>query len=558
MPKFSKTKILLVSLLTLLVFTSLFTSPAQAAKTRIQDVDGNIYLINNESTDSAAKTYISGDGSVYYDKNTQELTKSVDGNMISALLSGLKNEIIPQPLLIRDSETGEPLTSASGQYLYINQPGALDTVMSFNQQMYHNPPASGIVYAQQEWEKITTGHVAHAQTEGEASWIYYPGLGYNILKPIQAFWTITRNIAYLALILIIIIIAFMVAFRSNLGGQTQVTIANSIPNIIVALIMITLSYPLSGLAIDMITVGSNLVQQVLVQNSWSPGYKDVWAPTTLDKFGFEIKNVKEFGGTFGTEEDPARNHLQIDDPAMSAWEIFITSNVDIINADTKSVIPQTNVLGGVVTKVLTGMLDNGFTGVFIQLMFAIAALSTSVKLFLKFLTKYLVLVLYPIISPFIMLTVAIPGQGAKAIFGYFKTLLSASLSFVAVYAVFLLMIVITHHTEFMNGLKFLPPLLGYSSAVLDSTETSQISVVQMILAFGLFMTTPVIPDALDQALNVLPAYADRLTPGQRTTRALVGGAPFMGLPTGLAGGFGGASAVVGKFTQPFGPKKPSK
>jgi len=89
MPKFSKTKILLVSLLTLLVFTSLFTSPAQAAKTRIQDVDGNIYLINNESTDSAAKTYISGDGSVYYDKNTQELTKSVDGNMISALLSGL-------------------------------------------------------------------------------------------------------------------------------------------------------------------------------------------------------------------------------------------------------------------------------------------------------------------------------------------------------------------------------------------------------------------------------------------------------------------------------------
>ena len=423
-------------------------------------------------------------------------------------------------------EDGNPITSKSGQNVYIRDGGAIAQLGNMSQSMYDHPPASGIVYAQDQWNMITNGQKAYAQTDSDASdsWVYYPGLGFNILSPITKFWLMSRNIAYLAMILVIIVIAFLVAFRSSFSGQTQVTIANSIPNIILALVMITISYPLSGLAIDLITVGANLVQQVLVQNTFSPGY-EVWTATDLNANLFGLETPDELGDLAKYEGD-AKYHLQIDDSAMSTWQVFGTSGINVQDLPEDSdltLIPDSGPIGDMINNLLSG--TEGLTTTIVQLVFVISAFMTSLKLFFKLLTKYVVLIVYPIISPFIMLTIAIPGRGAASITSYFKTLLSASFSFIAVYAVFLFIIVLTRDAELSREITFTPPLVGVGSA----TANEQLgSLIQMILAFALFITTPAIPDMMDSWFNVINL-------NERKTFDLARGQAAAGYRPGIAG-----------------------
>lgn len=511
--------LLLVNLV--LLFTVAFISPVSAQE---------LQSLRATETQSAGAIYIGGQYAVCDDAACTNATINQNNSQLDALAWGLLNRIQTTniPLYTQD---GQPVTASNGTPVYVQRSGAIAGVMNYSNQMYLNPPASGVVYAQQEWNKITKGYVAHAQDAADESWVYYPGLGFNILNPVQDFWILARNIAYLAMIIIIIVVAFLVAFRSNFGGQTQVTIANSIPNIVIALIMITISYPLSGLAIDLITIGSNFTQQILIQNDFSPGHY-LWTADHLDRLG-----------PADDLENP-RYHLQPDDEAMSVWQSFLTADVNVVEGDggVASVIPRTEVLGDIVDNVLKS-LENDATNLLVQLVFVIAAFMASLKLFFKLIGKYLILILYPAVSPFVMLTVAIPGQGTKAIAKYFKTLLAASLGFVAVYAVFLFMVVIGHHPTFGDQLSLTPPLLGYS----PEQQGQAGEYIKMILAFALFLTTPVIPDMVDQALDTLPAYAEKMAPGQRIKGAMLGGPRYGG--GGVVGGFLGANNLVTTVAQ---------
>ncbi len=495
-----------------LLSAAMFISPAAGAQAQLES-------LTTTEEQGAGALYIGGQYAVCTNSDCTEAKINQTSSQLDAIAWGLINRLNTSYIPLYTSEGQPVMSSTNSSPVYIKKSGAIAGVMNYSQQMYTNPSASGLVYAQQEWNKITKGHKAYAQ-DAEDSWIYYPGLGFNILKPVQDFWIITRNVAYLAMILIIIVVAFLVAFRSNFGGQTQVTIANSIPNIVIALVMITISYPLSGLAIDIITIGSNLAQQILIQNEFSPGYY-LWDDNaTLDRLppADDLTNPKI--------------HLQPDDAAMSVWQSFLTANVNVVQGEdgVASVVPQTEILGGIVDKVLEA-LEHDATNLLVQVVFVLSAFMASLKLFFKLIGKYLILVLYPVVSPFVMLTIAIPGQGTKAIAKYFKTLLAASLGFVAVYAVFLFMVVIGHHPTFGDQLSLTPPLLGYSP---DQAQDAG-QYIKMILAFALFLTTPVIPDVIDQALDTLPAYAEKMAPGQRIRAATIGGA---------AGGFLGTKNLV--------------
>jgi hypothetical protein len=58
-------------------------------------------------------------------------------------------------------------------------------------------------------------------------------------------------------------IGFMIMFRTKIGGQTLVTIGNSIPRVVVALILVTFSFAIIGLIIDVSGVLMGLVSNIV-------------------------------------------------------------------------------------------------------------------------------------------------------------------------------------------------------------------------------------------------------------------------------------------------------
>ncbi|MBU1088259.1 hypothetical protein KKC08_03195 [Patescibacteria group bacterium] len=120
--------------------------------------------------------------------------------------------------------------------------GALGTTNNLIAGLYR-PPASGIEYLASLKNNLL-GKPAYAQ-----------GMGFSGLQPILSIWKAFRNVVYILSSLIFIALGLMVMFRIKSSPQTVVTIQNAIPQIIVTLILVTFSYAIAGLLIDL----SNLI-----------------------------------------------------------------------------------------------------------------------------------------------------------------------------------------------------------------------------------------------------------------------------------------------------------
>ncbi|MEK7498174.1 MAG: hypothetical protein AAB656_04640, partial [Patescibacteria group bacterium] len=80
------------------------------------------------------------------------------------------------------------------------------------------------------------------------------GFGFTALNPILALWKGSRDITYGLMVIAIITLAFMVMFKVKLNPQTSITIQSAIPKVVIALILITFSYAISGLLVDLMYV----------------------------------------------------------------------------------------------------------------------------------------------------------------------------------------------------------------------------------------------------------------------------------------------------------------
>ncbi|MBT3249683.1 MAG: hypothetical protein HN846_03405 [Candidatus Pacebacteria bacterium] len=80
---------------------------------------------------------------------------------------------------------------------------------------------------------------------------YAQGLGFASLDPILNTWKTFRNMAYLLFVVIFMVIGFLIMMRQKVGGQTVVTAQQAIPQIIITLILVTFSYAIAGLLIDL-------------------------------------------------------------------------------------------------------------------------------------------------------------------------------------------------------------------------------------------------------------------------------------------------------------------
>jgi hypothetical protein len=108
-----------------------------------------------------------------------------------------------------------------------------------------NPPeVSGVGYVR---DTLSNFHLVPEVSAQE-------GFGFNNVKTVLNLWKAVRNVAYALSTIFVVVLAFMIMFRVKINPQTVITVQSAIPKVVVALILITFSYAIAGLAIDLMYV----------------------------------------------------------------------------------------------------------------------------------------------------------------------------------------------------------------------------------------------------------------------------------------------------------------
>ena len=80
-------------------------------------------------------------------------------------------------------------------------------------------------------------------------------------------WRNFRNAAYALMVVVLVIIGFLIMIRFKLDPRTSVTAVNAIPRVVVALLLITFSFAISGLMIDIARLAAQLVGRLIPINA---------------------------------------------------------------------------------------------------------------------------------------------------------------------------------------------------------------------------------------------------------------------------------------------------
>ena len=224
MVSFSLRALIFCSLL-FLVSCFLFLANPVHAQADACTADPN--LTTREAIDKINKCAIQKD--IFDDKvfNINQLTGTTDS--IYNLLTG-RSQLHPET---DEVTAGRGALAASGKLVA---------------SLYAAPPVSGVQYFASEIQKFNPVQPVYAET----------GKGYDILTPVRDLWTAFRNIAYVGFVIVFVIMGFMIMFRAHISPQAVATVQDSIPRIVVALILVTFSYAIAGLMIDAMFVLLNV------------------------------------------------------------------------------------------------------------------------------------------------------------------------------------------------------------------------------------------------------------------------------------------------------------
>jgi len=200
-----------------------------------------------------------------------------ESDFLKAIEAGEQGEMNKQYFDLRTIENlmlttetavgGMPVEVARGPTgpVYAREGGAIGIVSNLVATLYATQPASSVEYLADVGRNLGLAPPAYAQ-----------GLGWTAFSPVLGLWKTFRNIAYLAFVVIFVVIGFMIMFRAKIDPQTVISIQNALPRIIVTLLLITFSYAIAGFIIDLGQVVTRIIGNILVVQSkllgTDPGY----------------------------------------------------------------------------------------------------------------------------------------------------------------------------------------------------------------------------------------------------------------------------------------------
>lgn len=422
-------------------------------------------------------------------------------------------------------------TSQLLSYTKIPGGGAIGAATQVMLAMYTNPPVSTPYYLAYLGENLGIIDTAYAQV---------PGSGESILHPILRLWQVVRNLAYLLFILVFITVGIMIMFRQRINPQTVVTVQNAIPGLVIGLILVTFSYFISALLVDIAFVGMQLVSEIFVQ-----------------------AQPNAFGNAAGIRE-LAQNSSVMDLFRVSAargfnYEQLFDAIFRTQRADLGGVGVLTAIITGIIGALIGGLLGIVGAGVgavvgaaagpyivalIVPFILLIALFVQFIRLLIALINAYITILISTVVSPLVILFSSLPGRGGALSF-WWKTILANALIFPAVFLGFLFagMILATPNESW----RAVPPLFGGLATFL----------LKVVIAYGIVLGLPAVPGMVKNALGVkdiqgIPQEALRGAGGGIQAAAFVGQRGYQRFWRGRAEEGDAPEGPIPRFLERFG------
>lgn len=295
-----------------------------------------------------------------------------------------------------------PIAASPSYIAYVDNKSLAAGIDNTYYAIYANPPAH-LAY----WVRDTGESLGFIPRQ---SYAQAPGVGFAGLAVVLPIWKVFRNLAYLLLALVMVVIGFMVMFRKKIDAKTVVTVQNAIPRIIVAVILITFSYAIAGLMVDLMYISIMLVTSI-IEGAARPG-----------TFPDDVVKIYS-GGNFGTVF--AQFVTSVTESLDDIWGLMTASTtVNKIAATAMVIIGFLTALkGGVEEVAKTG------AGVVIVLLAIIVAavIFALLRILVMLISAYIQIIIAIIFAPLQLMTSALPGS--KAFENWIKNLISNLLVF---------------------------------------------------------------------------------------------------------------------------------
>lgn len=319
------------------------------------------------------------------------------------------------------------------------------------------------------------------------------GIGFTGLSPLLPLWKAFRNIAYLLMAIVMIVIGFLVMFRKKIDPKTVVTAQNAIPRVIIALILITFSYAIVGAMIDVMYI----VLFFFIALFKSAGLQDPTGATIVNPL-FGVKTAQDLyggGGLYVNMEniEVSVSKLLFGVPASGLLSsagfdigLGLTAIIAGIAAAAGGGLPAAGVVVGI------GALSMPV----IHLIISIAILFLFIRLLAFFLTSYIQIIISLILGPLQFLAEAFPGS--EAFSSWFKNLVSNLAVFPVGGAMFMLSALFTQFSNDPQQTIWRPPFTAIGG--------NNVSIASL-LSLGILFAIPTVAGSIKEALKAKPAMS---------------------------------------------------
>lgn len=529
-------RILLILLIPLLLTTAylFFVPPAQAI-TKIASPSPQI-----ATTSATTQAFVPSPLPQYSPQSPQYMNLLVVNfaHTVSCLAEG--TSIIDQPCLglvgyVKDNQ----LTFTPQELRQNSEGGVLGFASDLISLTYATPPIRTSEYIGGLAQKMNLVQPAYAQVIGT---------GAGVIKPVEKLWELSRNIAYLGITIIFLIVGIMILFRRKLNPQTVISVQSALPGLVIGLILITFSYLIAATLIDTAFIGTGAVREVFVAAGFikpdsqqhnlfqvfsaffTPNWDDGW--TTAREVGTSLSFLKQ--GTIGWIVKAIALFTAC--KLGAALGGFIGGVVPVAAGIAAApVTAGISAVLGPIMSLVTGFAANGIgqgvgcvaaatttwlalensgiveqlVGLIVYLVLVIAVFIAMARILFGIINSYVSLIILTLTAPLRFLLGSVPGSKSGGFTPWLKEMLAHLLTFPVYYITFIVVAYILgggigqafgiaperlKELDFSGGTV---PFLGDFSTVF----------LRVILGYGILLISPNIPEMIKGALGVKdPGY----------------------------------------------------
>jgi hypothetical protein len=336
---------------------------------------------------------------------------------------------------------------------------------------------------------------------------YAQGIGFSGMAPLLPLWKAFRNVAYGLLALVMIVIGFMVMLRKKIDPKTVVTVQNALPRIVITLLLITFSYAIVGIVIDLMYVIILILLSLFESTKLLTGpseYNTLFSTNITNQQTYTQGNLTEVLSRIritpwqilGVPIQTSQTGLGDFFVTLLSWipgggavvGMFLTAK-NILQTGTLITDPGraigqffgAGILGGLSMPLLYGL-------------FSLAMIFIFIRLLILFVSAYIQIVLSLLFGPIQILFEAIPGSTSFS--SWLKNLVANVAVFPVGAAMFMLANVFVTFANSAGGEKlWTPPYMG----LLNNTTA-----IGALIAIGILFTIPSIAGQIKEALKAKP------------------------------------------------------